>query len=186
MTELVIGGRGTGRTKQCVEHSAATGAYIIVRDRRRAHQCVVLAESLGLDIPFPITYEEFLQGRKHFGRGVRSLAIDDLDEFVWYLAGDIPVDLVTWGKVEMEHTSITRRRLRDGATAMRYSPAPDYDLRGLKLELSVLHDGAVALQSLDDLGSVEANNKACDDIVVLQRRMEEVRKKIAVLQEVSK
>lgn len=78
------------------------------------------------------------------------------------------------------HPARTIRRLNDGeeALSLQTKPLPDtleklQDLRGK------LHDGIVALQSLDDLGSEDANQRAWDDMLELQSRYTQVEAKIA-------
>jgi hypothetical protein len=70
-------------------------------------------------------------------------------------------------------SKIDERRLRDGAEAMAL-PAPR-TLDEARNYVSVLHDGMVALQSLDDLGSEDANRRAWDDMLELERRSEAVK-----------
>jgi hypothetical protein len=41
---------------------------------------------------------------------------------------------------------------------------------------NVMHDGGVALQSLDDLGDPEANQEVMDDMKVIQKRMDLIQK----------
>ena len=71
---------------------------------------------------------------------------------------------------------IDRRRLRDGAEALAL-PGPK-TLEEMEIQLQALWDGAVALQSTDDLGSPEANRKTFNDMLELQRRAEALQKKI--------
>ena len=58
--------------------------------------------------------------------------------------------------------SVTFRRLRDGATAMGL--AMPTTLSELKAARDTIRDGLCALQSLDDLGSEEENQRAWDDM----------------------
>lgn len=95
MIELFTTARNQGRTKRCVEVAAEKFAYIICRDKRAAYRCVKMAEDMGLDIPFPITFSEFLKG-EFISRGIKGFIIDDLDEMVRRLAQGVPVELVTW------------------------------------------------------------------------------------------
>ena len=72
-----------------------------------------------------------------------------------------------------------RRRLNDGARAMSL-PEPK-NLKEMEEQLGVIEDGALALQSMDDLGSPEANDKAWNDMLKLQKRAEALRAKIKKL-----
>lgn len=80
---------------------------------------------------------------------------------------------------------VTKRRLSDGERAMELSSEEfvpsDSDLRGLEALRDDLHTGIVALQSLDDLGSEEANQAAWNDMLELQRRHKLVTDKIDAL-----
>ncbi len=65
-------------------------------------------------------------------------------------------------------TNLDRRRLADGARAMALTPPKTAE--EIRRQLDVLHDSICALQSLDDLGSAEANQRAWDDMITLQQR----------------
>ena len=78
---------------------------------------------------------------------------------------------------------VTKRRLRDGETA---AAVPTEDLGNLTLaQLQTLRqtvfDGALAMQSLDDLGSAEANEAAWLDYLALEQKLklldEEIKKR---------
>jgi hypothetical protein len=74
-------------------------------------------------------------------------------------------------------TKIDQRRLRDGAAGLAL-PTDDLgtlSVTALKQRYSQLHDAGVAMQSLDDLGTVEANQRAWDDMTELFRRFDAVK-----------
>lgn len=79
----------------------------------------------------------------------------------------------------MEHSIITKRRLKDGDKSLSINTdnLPD-TIEELKDIKNQLHDGIVALQSLDDLGSEDANKDAFDNMLALQYRYDLVEKKI--------
>lgn len=71
-------------------------------------------------------------------------------------------------------SAVDQRRLGDGARAKaRGEELPDKlnDLISLRDEL---HSAICALQSLDDLGSEQANQAAWDDMTLLQKRYDKV------------
>jgi hypothetical protein len=76
---------------------------------------------------------------------------------------------------------LTRRRLTDGARALALQePSADLErwgeaMRGYVLELG---DAVAAMQSLDDLGSPEANKQAWDDMQKLQKRWVAAKRKL--------
>jgi hypothetical protein len=77
-------------------------------------------------------------------------------------------------------SQVDRRRLRDGAEALSL-PEPQ-TLHEMKEQLQALMDGAVALQSMEDLGSPEANERAWNDMMELQRRHEALKRRIEKLE----
>lgn len=79
----------------------------------------------------------------------------------------------------MKHSAVTNRRLKDGATALEIPVDPLPTTVGeLEVLRGQLHDGIAALQSLDDLGSEDANRDAYDDMLALQYRYDRVVRKI--------
>lgn len=76
-------------------------------------------------------------------------------------------------------SQVDRRRLRDGAEALTLSEPKT--LKEMEDQLQVLWDGAVALQSTDDMGSPEANEKVWNDMLELQQRAQALEKKIEQL-----
>ena len=77
-----------------------------------------------------------------------------------------------------------RRRLKDGAEAMAL-PEPQ-TLEEMERALQGLWQGAVALQSTDDMGSSEANEQVGNDMLELQRRAQALQKKIDELKKESR
>ena len=67
-------------------------------------------------------------------------------------------------------SAVDQRRLRDGARALEVSVSPAATADEILQQLSVVHEGLAALQSLDDLGP-EANAKAFADEQELWKRM---------------
>ena len=78
-------------------------------------------------------------------------------------------------------SQIDRRRLRDGAEAFALSEPQT--LEEMEKTLQALWQGAVALQSTDDMGSPEANESVWNDMLELQRRAEALEKKIKQIKE---
>lgn len=63
---------------------------------------------------------------------------------------------------------VDKRRLEKGAAALAL-PEPTTE-QELEDTIGVLHDAIAALQSLDDLGSDQANQQAWDDQLLLYRK----------------
>lgn len=88
--EIFTGAKGSGKTTQLIHKAATEYLYIVCADRRRVDSIWSLARELVLDIPFPLTFEEFV-GKRFQGRGIRGFLIDDADELLQYLAGGVRV-----------------------------------------------------------------------------------------------
>lgn len=76
--KTIIGKTGTGKTKALIEESAKTRAYIVCPSLGRANDIQKFARELGLDIPLPITYGEFI-GRDYSPSGISGFLIDDVE-----------------------------------------------------------------------------------------------------------
>jgi hypothetical protein len=90
---------------------------------------------------------------------------------IWYCS--------TWRYIV--ENQVDRRRLRDGAEALALNDRAPKTLEEMEAQLQALRDGAVALQSTDDLGSLEANERVWNDMLELQRRAQALEKRIAEL-----
>lgn len=68
---------------------------------------------------------------------------------------------------------VTKRRLRDGdnATAASTADLDKLSLPQLQSLRETVFDGALAMQSLDDLGSEAANNAAWEDCKALDKKL---------------
>lgn len=86
--------RGKGKTTELIKISAETGCYIVCRSPSEASRIQLTATQIGLRIPFPITYEEFITGQ-YFGKGIKGFLIDDLDKLINEISAVVPVYAVT-------------------------------------------------------------------------------------------
>ena len=77
--EKIILGKGEGKTTALISMSAQTGSFIVCRNKETACDIFEYAKSMGLKIPYPITYFEF----KRLGYNSRqSILIDDIEAFL--------------------------------------------------------------------------------------------------------
>lgn len=76
--KIIIGKTGTGKTKALIEESAKTRTYIVCASMKRAGEIQAFARELGLYIPLPITYGEFI-GRDYSPSGISGFLIDDVE-----------------------------------------------------------------------------------------------------------
>lgn len=87
-------GRRMGKTTDLISVAAEGFLYVVVPDRRQAMLAAEMAESMDLDIPFPLTWDEFANGRFR-GSGVNGFVIDNLDMCVQSMARGTPVRAVS-------------------------------------------------------------------------------------------
>lgn len=83
---VIASGRKTSRTSRLIEISAEAQSqgknnYIVVRSQRQAHLISQKAKELGLNINFPISFDEFLTHRYH-GPHIDHFLIDDADQLL--------------------------------------------------------------------------------------------------------
>ena len=76
--------RGDGKTTDLIHMSHETGAYIVCRSQETCSMISAMAREQNLDIPFPITYQEFLDGK--YGMWISGFLIDDVDELLQRLS----------------------------------------------------------------------------------------------------
>lgn len=81
----------------------------------------------------------------------------------------------------MTHSAITKRRLADGERARTLYDNPQTE-EEVTEQLAIIHDGIVALQSLDDLGTEEENQAAWNDMLRLQARHEALVRRLDEIQ----
>ena len=62
MTKIIVDEKGTGKTTKAIKEAAKTGKYIIVPNRRMAMYTFYMAKEINLNIPFPITIDEWIRG----------------------------------------------------------------------------------------------------------------------------
>jgi hypothetical protein len=112
--KTIIMPRGAGKTTKAIEIAAEGFLYMVVRDRREVQRVAAIARERGLDIPFPLTFDEFL-GRQFHGRGIRGFVIDGADALLARLASGVPVAAVTMDAEEAPEE--TRENHGEGATS---------------------------------------------------------------------
>ena len=97
MTKYLIGERCRGKTTRLIGRSAKEGIYILVANKEMVRCVADQAKEMGLDIPFPVTLDEYLRGNKFQGSSIRrgGLLIDDLGMVLNQLFGGIPIREVT-------------------------------------------------------------------------------------------
>jgi hypothetical protein len=90
----IIKGRQQGKTTELIKRSAETGTYILVADRKRVQQVYRQAESMHLNIPYPVTVEEYMQSGFR-GSFINSILIDDADDVLSRVFSNVRIDTIT-------------------------------------------------------------------------------------------
>lgn len=75
--ELILRPRQAGKTTDLIKMCNKNWGYIVCATRQEADRVFRHAHKLKIDIPLPITWEEFLRGT--YGHGCKQFYIDNLD-----------------------------------------------------------------------------------------------------------
>ena len=101
--ELIIKGRGNGKTTELIKRSAATQTYILTVNKQRAHAVFWQAREMGLDIPYPVTIDEYFSTHGFTGSFIKSIYIDDADDVLKHIFCRVNVEAITiTGETESE------------------------------------------------------------------------------------
>ena len=76
---MFVGGRGSGKTRHCIEFSARTRIPILCQSPRYVKAS---AKEYGVDIPDPISYNEYVRGRRRALGSRHTVIIDELESFL--------------------------------------------------------------------------------------------------------
>lgn len=91
----IIKPKGTGKTTELIKLSHDTWTYILVADRKRADWLADFAwNKLKIDIPNPVSVEEFIRAGRSLGY-CKSVLIDDADDVLQKLIGHVNIAAIT-------------------------------------------------------------------------------------------
>jgi len=91
---VIIKSRREGKTLELIKRCAEEGGYIVCESYKDADLIKEKATSMGLNIPLPITYNEFIQGR-YYGKGISGFHIDNADIFIQHMSKAVEVKSIT-------------------------------------------------------------------------------------------
>lgn len=99
MTDIIVGSRGSGKSTELIKMSAETGLYILTGTKSQAEYLFNQARELGLNIPFPVTWEDYVKGRLQ-GTYIQKdgVLIDEASHILSRALQGIPIKAVTWTK----------------------------------------------------------------------------------------
>jgi len=88
--KIICRARQQGKTTEIIKIAAENFSYVVCRDYRSVERVAAQAKEMGLNIPYPITMEEFINGKFH-GRGMKSIAIDNAEDILRRFAKGVPI-----------------------------------------------------------------------------------------------
>jgi hypothetical protein len=91
--EKIILERGKGKTAELIKKSAESGHYIVCSSIDEASRISAQARSMGLDIPLPISYREFI-AREYSSTNIKGFLIDNADLLIQVISR-VPVTAIT-------------------------------------------------------------------------------------------
>ena len=91
---IIYGGRGAGKTTRLIEKSEKDRGYIVCHSKGECSRIFAQAERMKINIPFPMTYAEFITG-DYRGARISGFHIDNVDMLLSHLCGGVPLKTVT-------------------------------------------------------------------------------------------
>lgn len=95
--EKLIMSRQTGKTIFLIRKSAETGDVIVCIDDKSAKIRNDTAQSMGLTIPYPITFRRFISG-DYLSKDIKGFLIDDADMLLESISNGIPINAISMVK----------------------------------------------------------------------------------------
>lgn len=96
--KIIILERGKGKTTELVKISAKTQTYILTATKQNVKYICQIADDLGLNIPYPITVSEYLNGKLKGS----SILIDDADRVLQSIFNTVQIDAITLTKGDID------------------------------------------------------------------------------------
>lgn len=76
--KIIVRPRRAGKTYDLIKQAAEENLYIICPNRSQVHDIADQARKMELVIPFPLTWQEFIQ-QQYYGKHIEGFVIDNLD-----------------------------------------------------------------------------------------------------------
>lgn len=100
----IIKPRGKGKTTELIKLSAKTNTYILVRDRKRQRRVAELADSMNINIPYPVTLDDYMRTQFR-GSFINHILIDDADDILQRFFNTVVIDAITITEVNADADS---------------------------------------------------------------------------------
>lgn len=95
--EKIILARCQGKTTKLIQMSHDTWTYILVADKRRQSSLFRQARNMGIDIPFPVTLDDYMKNQFR-GSHIKRILIDDADDVLKALFYNLEIKAITMTK----------------------------------------------------------------------------------------
>lgn len=92
--KIISKSRRMGKTTEIIKIAAENNSYIICPTHNDCIQIANRAREMGLDIPFPLTIDEFRNERWN-AHGIKSFCVDDADKIIQMMAKGVPVTAIS-------------------------------------------------------------------------------------------
>ena len=90
---IVIRKRRFGKTTELIKKAAETKGYIVCINLNECSRVFAVSKEMGLDINFPISFDEFLS-KKYHGQGIKNFLIDNADMLLQELSS-VPISCIS-------------------------------------------------------------------------------------------
>lgn len=97
MKKIMLG-RGEGKTTELIKLSHETNTYILVKDRYRQREVAKIAHELNMDIPYPVTIEDYIGTSGFVGSYIKHILIDDAEDVLQAMFSRVIIDVITMTK----------------------------------------------------------------------------------------
>lgn len=79
--KVICRGKATGKSTELIQMCAENGGYIVCESLHRADKIAKYARMLGLNIPLPITFREFIT-HQYSPQGIKNFYFDNIDRIL--------------------------------------------------------------------------------------------------------
>lgn len=127
--DIIVGGRGSGKTLELIRRSAETGAAIFVLTYQRAEYIEGIAKKFGYDIQKPEVIRISYGGIYYIDARLGTpILIDDVDELLSYIFPRFKIEAITLNGDVKEVKQVENGRMYSG-----YYKLTEEDLKDMKI-----------------------------------------------------
>jgi hypothetical protein len=109
--KTIVAERNSGKTTELIKMSSDSGDSIVCYNQKEALGVYWHAIHTGYEIPFPLTYDEFIENR-YLGKWVKGFLIDNVDMLLDYMTKfRVPIRAITVSKESVDSGKILDNEL---------------------------------------------------------------------------